>query len=143
MDTYHVLLGRPWQHDVDATHRGKENVYVFPWKGKRVAMRSILPAPKPAEEEEKPKFIFICNRGEFLVESKETKQWVYLLVKEEVTPPTKVLEKIKSLLEESKSVIHDEIPEGLLPMKNIQPYFDFLLEQVYQSFTLPDKSQGE
>jgi len=30
MDVCHVLLGRPWQHDVDVTHRAKENIYVFP-----------------------------------------------------------------------------------------------------------------
>ena len=30
MDAYHVLLERPWQHDIDATHRGEENTYVFP-----------------------------------------------------------------------------------------------------------------
>ena len=72
MGACHVLLGRPWQHDVDATHRDKESIYVFPWKDTRVVMRPILPAPKPTQEE-KPKFIFICNRGEFLVELKETK----------------------------------------------------------------------
>ena len=26
MDKCHNLLGRPWQYDVDATHRGKENI---------------------------------------------------------------------------------------------------------------------
>jgi len=31
------LLGRLWQHDVDATHRDKNNNYMFTWKGKRVA----------------------------------------------------------------------------------------------------------
>ena len=25
MDASHVLLGRPWQFDVDTTHKGKEN----------------------------------------------------------------------------------------------------------------------
>jgi len=23
------FLGRPWQHDVDATHKGKENIYML------------------------------------------------------------------------------------------------------------------
>ena len=27
--TCHLILGRPWQYDVDATHRCKDNVYVF------------------------------------------------------------------------------------------------------------------
>lgn len=29
MDACHVLLGRPWQHDVDATHKGRQNICVL------------------------------------------------------------------------------------------------------------------
>ena len=29
MDTCHLILGRPWQYDVVATHRCKDNVYMF------------------------------------------------------------------------------------------------------------------
>jgi len=29
MNKCHILLGRPWQHDVDATHKGRKNIYVF------------------------------------------------------------------------------------------------------------------
>ena len=29
MDKCHILLERPWQHDVDATHRGRENICVY------------------------------------------------------------------------------------------------------------------
>ena len=39
MDACHMLLGRPWQHDVDATHRDKKNIYMFTWEGKRIAMK--------------------------------------------------------------------------------------------------------
>ena len=72
MDKCHILLGRPWQHDVDATHRGKRNICVFIWKDKRVTMKSISPIPNPTKEE--TKIIAICNRGEFFVKSKETKK---------------------------------------------------------------------
>jgi len=68
----------------------------------------------------------MCNRGEFFVESKETKQGVALLVKEEVTRPTEVSERVKSLVEESKRVVHNELQEGLPPMKNIQPHMDLI-----------------
>ena len=72
MDACHILLGRPWQHAVDATHRGKKNVYMFLWKGKRVAMTPLPYISKPAKEEES-KFLSICTRVVFLTESKETK----------------------------------------------------------------------
>jgi len=72
MDACHILLGRTWQHDIDATRRDKRNIYTFNWKGKRIAMGTISPIPKFIKEKE-PKFISICNRGEFLVKSKEAK----------------------------------------------------------------------
>jgi hypothetical protein len=29
MDACHIILGRPWQYDVAATYKGRDNVYVF------------------------------------------------------------------------------------------------------------------
>ena len=40
MDASHVLLGRPWQFDVDTTHKGKENSYSFIWNKRKII---ILP----------------------------------------------------------------------------------------------------
>lgn len=40
MDANHVLLGRPWQFDVDATHKGRENIYSFIWNKRKIV---ILP----------------------------------------------------------------------------------------------------
>jgi hypothetical protein len=36
MDACHVLLGRPWQYDVNATYKGRDNVYLFWWPGKKI-----------------------------------------------------------------------------------------------------------
>ncbi|XP_035547276.1 uncharacterized protein LOC108991242 [Juglans regia] len=41
MDACHVLLGRPWQFDVDATYRGRDNTYTF-WRHERKV--TLLPA---------------------------------------------------------------------------------------------------
>ena len=43
-------------------------------------------------------------------ESKETKQRSALVIKE-VTPSTEVSENVESFLEESKGVIHNELPK--------------------------------
>nr|GLL39739.1 uncharacterized protein LOC109163967 [Ipomoea trifida] len=42
MNACHILLGRPWQFDVDATHHGRDNTYSFVWKSKKII---IPPAP--------------------------------------------------------------------------------------------------
>jgi len=87
----YFLLRRSWQHDVDATHGGK-NIYLFTWKDKRVAMKLIPPTPKPTKEE-KPKFISICNEGLF-VELNEIKQSFALMVKKEVVFSTEISEEM-------------------------------------------------
>ena len=78
---------------------------MFMWKGKRVAMKHIPPVSKSAKEKE-PKLILICNRGEFLVQPKETKQNFILVVKEKITPPTEIPEEKRPLLEEFKPPWH-------------------------------------
>ena len=100
---------------------------MFNWKGKSVVMRPLLPTPKPTKERES-KFISMCNQDKFLVESKERKPRFALVVKEGVTPPIEILKKMRLLLEEFKSVVHDELPEGLAPMKDILHYNDLILK---------------
>ena len=126
----HILLGWTWQHDVDATHRGKRNIYMFTWEGKRIAMKSIPPPFKLTKEGE-PKFTSICNQDEFLVESKETKQWFALVVKEEVGPAIEVPEKMKLMLKEFQRIVHDELPDEVPPMRDIRHHMIWSQKQVY------------
>jgi len=49
------------------------------------------------------------------------------MVKEKVAPSIEVPEKMKPMLEEFKTVVHDdELPEGLSPMRNIQHHIDLI-----------------
>jgi hypothetical protein len=41
MDASHVLLGRPWQFDVDATHKGRDNVFIFEWGSRKIALAPV------------------------------------------------------------------------------------------------------
>ncbi|CAL9758940.1 unnamed protein product, partial [Musa acuminata subsp. burmannicoides] len=76
MDACHVLLGRLWQYDVNATHFGRKNVYVFWWNGKKIA---ILPTNRKGDESNTSKVegkSFLSNSNsvqEFIVSSKETR----------------------------------------------------------------------
>lgn len=38
IDASHILLGRPWQYDVDITYRGRDNTYIFTWGTHKIAM---------------------------------------------------------------------------------------------------------
>jgi len=49
-------LGRTWQYDVNATHRGKRYIYMFIGESKWIAMKFTPPVPKLVKKE-KSKFI--------------------------------------------------------------------------------------
>ncbi|XP_020245240.1 uncharacterized protein LOC109823377 [Asparagus officinalis] len=125
MDACHVLLGWSWQYDVNATHGGKKNEYSFVWKNKKIILPPIPPSPKNPKDQ-KPKRISLCNKGEFLTESKELKQRFALVVKEEVNTILEVPKKMKSLLTEFEVLVPEELPEGLPPMRDIQHHINFI-----------------
>jgi len=61
-------------------------------------------------EKREPKLIFIWNRGEFLVEPKETKQNFALFVKVRIFfPPTKIPEEKRLLMEKFKPPWHHSV----------------------------------
>ncbi|XP_020262594.1 uncharacterized protein LOC109838567 [Asparagus officinalis] len=125
MDACHLLLGRPWQYDVDAKHGGKKNMYSFVWMNKMIILPPIPPSPKHPKDQ-KSKQISLYNKCEFLAESKELKQRFALVVKEEVKTLIEVPGKMKSLLKEFEVLIPEELPEGLPPMRDIQHHIDFI-----------------
>ena len=105
-------------------------------------MKAILPPSKLTKGEE-PKLISICNRGEFLVESKEAKQWFALVVKEEVGPAIEVPEKIKPMLEKFQRIVHDELRTNYHHEGYPAPYWFDPRSESTQSLTLMDESKRE
>ena len=57
---------------------------------------------------------------------KKDKTRFALVVKEEVALSIEVPKKMKPMLEEFKRVVHDELPEGLSPMSDIQHHIDLI-----------------
>lgn len=41
MDDCHVLLGKLWQFDVKAIYYGKDNIYLFFWKYKKILLNLV------------------------------------------------------------------------------------------------------
>lgn len=49
MDACHMLLGRPWHYDMDATYKRRANAFMFEWYGKEIILtpqKSIEPHKK-------------------------------------------------------------------------------------------------
>ena len=123
MDVCHLILGKPWQYDVDATHRCKDNVYVFFKNGIKIVFGPIKEGsiPKASKVEGKPALLIVNNEDEFDRECKELKQ-VYTVV---VTngEPKKVAEipdSIQPLIKEFEVLFPEELPAGLPPIRDIQ-----------------------
>jgi hypothetical protein len=53
MDASHVLLGRPWQYDVNTTHKGKENSYSFTWNKRKIIILPNQSNRNSSKEKEK------------------------------------------------------------------------------------------
>nr|GMC60080.1 Zinc finger, CCHC-type [Ipomoea batatas] len=80
MDACHILLGRPWQYDVDATHRGKINTYEFFWNQKKIVIPPAVWAKSPTQ---KTCVITILDRWKnFVEEAKDTHTVLVLIAKD-------------------------------------------------------------
>ncbi|KAF7144021.1 hypothetical protein RHSIM_Rhsim05G0064200 [Rhododendron simsii] len=118
MDASHVLLGRPWQFDVDIVYKGRDNTYSFNWESHKVVM-----APSSRKEPVKPlitegsSFLTIASsEAEFVTDFKESEQVYAMVVKSLVVeerdkakiPIVPVPEKIQPLLEEFEELVTDD-----------------------------------
>ena len=73
--TCHLILGRPWQYDVDATHRCQDNVYVFFKNDRKINLGPIKDSslPKASKVEGKSLILLGNNEDTFDKESRESK----------------------------------------------------------------------
>ncbi|GKE40738.1 hypothetical protein Tco_1464143, partial [Tanacetum coccineum] len=125
MEACHVLLGRPWQHDVDATHQGKSNMYLFKWSGETIVMLPLgVVSPKKALES-KTLVTLVASPKEFLAEKKETRVSYALVVKGvEDVMKNAIPALVKPLLAEFSKIMAEDTPDALPPLRNIQHQID-------------------
>ncbi|GKB07231.1 transposon ty3-I gag-pol polyprotein [Tanacetum coccineum] len=127
MEACHVLLERPWQHDVDATHQGKSNMYLFKWSGKTIVMLPLGVVSPKKKLENKTLVTLVASPKEFQAERKETGVSYALIVKcvkdvmENSIPAV-----VKPLLAEFSKIVADDTPEALPPLRNIQHQIDLI-----------------
>nr|GEY55271.1 putative nucleotidyltransferase, ribonuclease H [Tanacetum cinerariifolium] len=124
IEACHVILGRPWQHDMDATHQGKSNMYLFRGSGKSIGMLSLSVISPKMKFENKTLATLVASPKEFQAERKETEVSYALVVKGvEDVMKNAILSVIKPLLAEFGKIVTDA-PDTLPPLRNIQHQID-------------------
>ncbi|GJT82494.1 transposon ty3-I gag-pol polyprotein [Tanacetum coccineum] len=125
MEACHVLLGRLWQHDVDATHHGKSNMYLFKWSGKSIAMLPLGVVSPKKKLESKTLATLVASPKDFQAERKETGVSYALVLKGvEDVMENAIPAVIKPLLAKFGKIVTDDTPEALPPLRNIQHQID-------------------
>ncbi|GKF29564.1 hypothetical protein Tco_0095906 [Tanacetum coccineum] len=59
---YHVLLGRPWQSDLNVVHKIKENTYTFSKGGRKFTLCPYSDEVQATTTKEKKNQIMLCSR---------------------------------------------------------------------------------
>ncbi|XP_050255227.1 uncharacterized protein LOC126701144 [Quercus robur] len=122
MDACHLLLGRPWQYDREVQHDGRKNTYSFMFGSTKIV---LLPCkevePKPTSGGGKN---LLAKRA--FVEEMFDSGLVIVLLGKESSKGSVVPEAVKSLLDEFANVFPNDLPEGLLPLQDIQHQIDLV-----------------
>ncbi|CAM8953952.1 unnamed protein product [Rhodiola kirilowii] len=126
MSACHLLLGRPWQFDRDAMHKGRENVYVFTKENVRIILNPQTDTSCPVLSHQ-PQTLLLSSREAFFAEAKDATVLYALVVSPSIdTVPTKLPEVVQSLLQGFTDIILEELPSGLPPMRDIQHHIDLV-----------------
>ena len=124
MDACHLLLGRPWQSDLDANHKGRDNIFVFFKNGQKFVLNPLIEKEPPIERENS--YVLLVDQKEVWNDLKETEQGVFVVQKpdhssfaSEIVP-----EPVVELLAEFPDI--SSAPTSLPPMRDIQHHIDLI-----------------
>ena len=135
MNACHLLLGRPWQYDRHVIHDDKANTYNFWFENKKITLiqskeppGALLPTASvygPLKTQAllalSSKFVIFLTRSKFEVAMQEDGVVYVLVSSPSISEPAKTISlEVQSLLQEFIDVFPENLPDGLLPLRDIQ-----------------------
>ncbi|KAL5724295.1 hypothetical protein ACHQM5_007573 [Ranunculus cassubicifolius] len=97
MDACHMLLGRPWQYDVNSTHRRRDNTFSFYKDGIQIVLAPLEKSMVPRSLPERGQNFLISNN--ILEDSKEMGEIYALVIKGNNCPTFQVPSRVQPILE--------------------------------------------
>lgn len=128
MDASHILLGRPWQFDIDVTYKGHDNIYSFWWQDRKIVLLLMGDKKCNSPQAEMKRTMFAICESQFLEEVKDIGEvWTLVEKGEEVDENFDIPPQVQYLPSEFKDLIPSKLPEGLPPMWDAQHHIDLVL----------------
>ncbi|XP_043687813.1 uncharacterized protein LOC122639038 [Telopea speciosissima] len=127
MDACHLLLGRPWQFDVETKHLGKENIYIFKWQGHKIALHPKGPLKtRITTPHQEGSTLLVLAESDFHREVKEAKECYALIVKGDTHHKGKTADPMQILMKEFGELFSEEPPTWLPRLRDIQHHIDLV-----------------
>ena len=118
------FLGRPWQSDLDANHKGCDNIFVFFKNGQKFVLNPLIEKEPPIERENSS--VLLVDQKEVWNDLKETEQVVFVVQKPDHSSfASEIVPKpVVELLAEFPDI--SSAPTSLPPMRDIQHHIDLI-----------------
>ncbi|CAL2226847.1 unnamed protein product [Prunus armeniaca] len=131
MDACHILLGRPWQFDVDATFKGRDNVILFSWNNRKIAMATTQPAKQSVElKTRSSSFLTLIRSEQELNEAvKEAECFCPLVLKGLLKiggGEGDIPQDVQQILNQFQELLSENLPNELPPMRDIHHRIDLV-----------------
>jgi hypothetical protein len=128
MDVCHVLLGIPWQFDINFIHDGRKNTYTLEKNGRT---HMLFPIEEKKVKEESITSILLMSGKELLSEVKKEQEMQFVVVmKPKVvftsTSMDDLPDEVQELLENFVDIVLDEFPNSLPPIRSINHHIDLI-----------------
>ena len=81
MDVCHLLLGRPWQYDINIVHDGRKNTYALEKNGRT---HMLLPIKDKEVKTEMRNTVLLMSGKELLKEVKNKKDTQFIVVRKPI-----------------------------------------------------------
>ncbi|TYK17872.1 plasma membrane ATPase 1 [Cucumis melo var. makuwa] len=118
MDVCHFLLGRPWQHDIQTLHKGRENTYEFYWMGKKIVLLPLSKNNEGAKHMKTKGQLFTTVSGKKLISERERDILGLVVVDKSMGEQPRIMEpELQQLLAKFPHLKRE--PHGLPPLQDI------------------------